>query len=385
MVESHFIYLIPGFFGFANLGRLRYFVHVHDQLRTRFSALGIPAEIHVVRTLPTASLPVRAARVVETIATTMGRRSGVVHLIGHSSGGLDARLVAAPDVELPTEVDPRRYADRIRSVITVSTPHRGSPLAALLATNRGQRLLAFLSLSTAYVLRFGHLPVAAIVSLATAFGRAEILRLQRTLLDDISEQLLADFSLARRRAVQRLLGEVTKDQSLLVQLMAEAMEVFNATVRDRPGVRYGCVVTRGRPPGVRTTLATGMDPAAQAMHATYQALYRLTARPPHSRAPLTGTQRRALCQAYGRLPRPGANDGIVPTQSQIWGMVVAAVRSDHLDIIGHFNDRTAKPPHFDWLTTQSGFTAKQFVKVWDAVIASMLGVKHRVLFPLQQS
>jgi triacylglycerol esterase/lipase EstA (alpha/beta hydrolase family) len=374
MIESHFIYLIPGFFGFANLGRLRYFVHVHDHLRARFAARGIPAQIHVVRTLPTASLPERAARLLETIAATMGRRSGVVHLIGHSSGGLDARLVAAPDVALPTKVAPRRYADRIGSVITVATPHRGSPLAALLATNRGQRLLAFLSLITAYVLRFGHLPVAAILSLATAFGRAEILRLQRTLLDDISEQLLADFSVARRRAVQRLLGEVTQDQSLLVQLMGEAMEVFNATVRDRPGVRYGCVVTRGRPPGVRTTLATGADPAAQAMHAAYQALYRLTARPSlHGRLALTAAQRRALGRAYGELPGPRANDGIVPTQSQVWGTIVAAVQADHLDVIGHFNDARADPPHFDWLTTQSGFTARQFAGVWDAVVAKMLG------------
>src|SRR5207249_2827513 len=74
-------------------------------------------------------------------------------------------------------------------------------------------------------------------------------------------------------------------QALLPQLTPEGMEVFNAATRDRPGVRYGSVVTRARPPGVRSTLAAGLDPSAQASHAVYQALYRLASSPPRGRAP----------------------------------------------------------------------------------------------------
>src|SRR5207253_511664 len=83
MRGRHRIYLVPGFFGFTNLGELGYFQHVREFLRAHATA-----DVHVVRTHPTASLPQRAARVVETVAATMGR-DGPVHLIGHSSGGLD--------------------------------------------------------------------------------------------------------------------------------------------------------------------------------------------------------------------------------------------------------------------------------------------------------
>jgi len=95
MRGRHHIYLVPGFFGFTNLGEIKYFAHVIDFLERRSRALGVRAEIHVVRTHPTASLPQRAVRVLETIGETMGRE-GAVHVIGHSSGGLDARLLVAP-------------------------------------------------------------------------------------------------------------------------------------------------------------------------------------------------------------------------------------------------------------------------------------------------
>jgi len=163
--ERHAIYLIPGFFGFANLGRLRYFVHVHDFLRERCAGRGIDARVHVVHTHPTASLPARAALVLETLARTLGRNE-VAHLIGHSTGGVDARLATAPGVDLPSDVDVERFAGRVRSVVGVSAPHHGTPLAAALTMRRGQDLLALLSLLTSYALRFGHLPLSALTTAA---------------------------------------------------------------------------------------------------------------------------------------------------------------------------------------------------------------------------
>ena len=71
--EAHAIYLIPGFFGFTNLGRFRYFTHVDRFLRERCAERGIDARVHVVPTHPTASLPKRAALVVETLARTTAR------------------------------------------------------------------------------------------------------------------------------------------------------------------------------------------------------------------------------------------------------------------------------------------------------------------------
>jgi hypothetical protein len=352
---------VPGFFGFANLGRLRYFRHVHDALRRR----GL--QVHVVRTHPTASLPRRAARLAGSIADTLPRRA-VAHLVGHSTGGLDARLFATPGVALPTTVDVDRLAARVGAVVTVATPHHGAPLAAALSSVRGQQFIGLLSLATSYVLRFGHLPLSAALQIGAFLRRPVPAAGHGTLLDDLSGQLLADFSIGRRRAVQRLLGEVISDQSLLPQLTPEAMQVFNAVVRDRPGARYGAVVTRAQPPGVRSTLAAGLDPGAQALHGIYQAIYRLSAATgPGGEAPLTRRQRRSLHEAYGRVPRSHANDGIVPTRSQVWGAVIAAVDADHLDVIGHFNAPRTRPPHYDWLTTGSGFTVEHFADVWDRV------------------
>ena len=124
------VYLVPGFLGFVNLGRITYFGHLRRALTERFTALGLDARIHIVRTPPTASLPTRAARLAETIARTAKRGDAPLHLIGHSSGGLDVRLLTAPGVALPTSVDVERFAARVRTVVTVATPHHGTPLAS---------------------------------------------------------------------------------------------------------------------------------------------------------------------------------------------------------------------------------------------------------------
>jgi hypothetical protein len=370
--ERHALYLIPGFFGFANLGRLRYFVHVDRFLRERCAARGVDARVHVVHTHPTATLPARAALVSEALAKTL-RPGEVAHLIGHSTGGIDARLAVAPGARLPTDVHAERLAARVRSVVGVSAPHHGTPLAAALTTRRGQQWLAALSLGTAYVLRYGHLPISALLNVAALFAPSERRRREGTLFDDLADRLLAEFSATRRRAVARLLREAGEDQSLLLQLTPEAMDLFDATVRDRPGVRYGCVVTRSRPPGVGTTLAAGLAPGAQAIHAIYAAIYQASATtPPAAAPPASAAQARALRRAYGKLPGAHANDGIVPTRSQLHGRVIAAVRGDHLDAIGHFDDASTDPPHFDWLTTGSGFDRAQFESVWGRVLGFVL-------------
>jgi triacylglycerol lipase len=339
----HRVYLVPGFFGFANLGRIRYFGPLREVLARRLAARGVHAAIHVVRTPPTASLPVRAARLVETIAAT-ARGRDVVHVVGHSSGGLDARLALAPGVELPTRVRVEPIARRVRSLVTVATPHRGTPIAGLFATLRGQRLLQLVSLATIRTLHAGGLPLALGLELAGVIARAEggALRSRSAILDALVEQLLADFSQAPRRAMQRLLASVARDQALLVQLTPEAMGVFAAAVRDRPGVRHGCVVTLAARYGLRSTVAAGLDPAAQASHAVFGALQRLAARPPA--VPVSRDAARELRRAFGRLPLATENDGVVPTRSQPFGRIVHAARADHLDVLGHFRSAAGGGP-----------------------------------------
>jgi hypothetical protein len=368
MEHSHDVYLVPGFLGFANLGRITYFGHVKRILGERFTALGLDARIHVVRTPPTASLPTRAARMAETIAATAGRGGGALHLIGHSSGGLDVRLFTAAGVALPTAVDVERLAGRVRTVVTVSTPHHGTPLASFFATLRGQQLLQLLSLNTIYVLHFGHLPISALLWMGGLVLRFGDLVANSELLDELFGRLLEDFTVGRRRAVRALLRDVVQDQALMLQLTPEVMEMFNASVLPRSGVRYGAVVTQAARPSLRATLAVGLDPAAQVTHAVYGALYQLIAAAPTRHAPqLAPSQIRAVRRAYGATPSTEASDGIVPTLSQIWGHVIHAAAADHLDALGHFRDAGHDPPHVDWLVSGSAFDRQHFEALWDDV------------------
>src|SRR5207253_681939 len=98
-------------------------------------------------------------------------RDGPVHLIGHSSGGLDARLAVSPGASLPSRQNVERVARRVTTVITVATPHHGTPLASFFASLLGQRLLRLLSLWTVYVLRFGRLPISVVVQLGALLAR----------------------------------------------------------------------------------------------------------------------------------------------------------------------------------------------------------------------
>lgn len=205
--------------------------------------------------------------------------------------------------------------------------------------------MQLLALSTIYVLSIGHLPLAALLWMGSFLVRFGGLVADSDLLDELFGKLLEDFTPGRRRAVPKLLGDVVHDQALLLQLTPEAMEVFNASVVRRPGIRYGAVVSRATPPSLHATLHAGFDPASQGTHVLYGALHRLIEAAPRRVSPkLAPQQARALKRAYGVLPSPVANDGIVPTISQAWGRVVHAAVADHLDVLGHYRDAADRSP-----------------------------------------
>jgi hypothetical protein len=366
-VPPHHLFLVPGFFGFANLGDFTYFGHVRDYLREIGPALGLAGEVHVVPTIPTASLRTRAAHLVQEISAVLDLAGGTVSVVGHSSGALDARLVVSPDVSLPTPVDVERCARVVRTVVSVSAPHHGTPVAHLFNSLLGQQLLRLLSVLTIYVLRAGRVPIGIALRAARLFRRGKG-DAPGNVVTQLVRDLLADFSLARREEIERFFGSLGNDQDLLAQITPAGMDVFNAATQDRPGVRYGCVVTRARPPGLRSALKAGIDPYAQATHALYVALYRIASRTPLSRQPrLTRAQAAILRRTYGWRTDMRANDGMVPTLSQVWGEIVYAAWADHLDVIGHFHRPTHVPPHFDWLVSGSGFDRAHFEQVWREV------------------
>ncbi len=369
MRESHRIYLVPGFFGFANLGELLYFSHVCEFLTEVFDEHGMHAEVIPVHTFPTASIRERARRLLEVVSETAGHDDGPIHIIGHSSGGLDVRLMVSPHAQLGEGLDVERLANRVRTVVTLATPHHGTPLATYFNTMFGSRILRLMSLSTMYVLRYGRLPLSFLLRLGGLLARADsLLRRANGVLDQLFTQLLGDLSEDRHRALTSFFNEVSGDQSLIGQLTPEGLDLFNAGTVDRATVRYGCVVTMAKPPTIRTRLALGPDLYGQVTHTAYTWLYRRnSSMPPNRVARLTPKQSMKLRASFGRVPTPEDNDGIVPTLSQPWGEVITAVNADHLDLIGHFDDRSHYPPHYDWLVTGSGFDRRRFERLWSNV------------------
>ena len=123
MLAPSRVYLAPGMFGFARLASFDYFEHMVRAFQERFRGRGRAVEVHVVEVHPTASVRRRAATLARMVAATAGADGGPVHLVGHSTGGLDARLVASPWVHLDaTSGDALDWIDRLRSITTVNAP-----------------------------------------------------------------------------------------------------------------------------------------------------------------------------------------------------------------------------------------------------------------------
>ncbi|MEQ9318673.1 MAG: hypothetical protein RIF41_05915, partial [Polyangiaceae bacterium] len=361
------IYLVPGFFGFAAFGDFAYFTHVRDHLAGWLERRGVDAAIHDAPTYPTKSLRHRATKLAEIVADTADG-DGPIHLVGHSTGGLDARLLASSHAALgPAHA---AVSPRVRTVVAVATPHHGSPVAGFFTGLMGQRLLRLLSLVTVYGLRFGRLPLPALVFLAGAVSSTGALRFANRAFDQIYHQVLQDFDEARRAQIEAYFDEARRDQSLLVQLTPEGLDLLDVLIGTRPDVRQGSVITRARPPALGRQLRVGLHPGDQAAYAVYRALHAVASKLPPSWAPdLDEATWRTLTRAYGDRPGLEDNDAMVPTLSQVWGEVVHAAWADHLDVIGHFHAPDREPLHVDWLHSGSGFGHADFERLWDDVAA----------------
>jgi hypothetical protein len=394
----HRVYLSPGMFGFGRLASYDYFVHVEKALGDRLRAAGDQAEIHVAHVTPNASIRRRALKLADLVSTTCGKDDGPIHLLGHSTGGLDARLVASPTVSLGVGCATQTWLDRLASVTTINSPHYGTPLASFFTTVSGQRALRALSALTVVALSVGSPPLAVVGGLVAAFSRVDkSLGFRLHMLDRVTEVLLHQIDEVRSPEIRQYVDAVRVDNGAMVQLMPEAMDLFLAGVEDRPGVLYQSTVSTAPSPSSRTLLHALTGPWRALSGAIFTIIYGITARYDHCYpcaapeapdvAPTTRAQNdRALTAALGHLPDLRANDGAVPVRSQIWGRLVWAGYGDHLDVLGHFDgapagglhffppprDASDAAPHVDWLSSGSGFDRARFASLMDAIVAGML-------------
>lgn len=371
----HHVYLIPGLFGFAKLAGADYFVHLEEAIVRRFADAGVPLRLDVIETPPTGSIAVRAKVVARHVHRTIGSGDGPIHLVGHSTGGLDSRLLLSEGRRLELPAEQLAWTRRVRSLTTLNCPHHGTPLAGYFTTVAGTRLLYALSLLTVTSLTLGKLPLTAFSGLVAAVGALdEAIGVDIHLIDSLTDRLLAIVGERGRGEIHGYLAHVSDDRGGIIQLMPEVMELFNAAVDDNPAVRYGCVASAAPPPRKRRFLGAIANPPSALGLAVYTTVHGVTSRA-DARYPYAtpdAQQQRMLGLSLGPLPRPETVDGIVPTLSMLHGELLWCGAGDHLDIVGHFGDGGLPRTHVDWLASGAHFNRREFGAMVDAITRFML-------------
>lgn len=371
MPAPHRVYFVPGMFGFGRLAGYDYFHHVRTALETRFADAGCEMVSEVVPTPPTSSLRFRARMLAKAIQKSHGDDDGPIHLVGHSTGGLDIRLLLSPTTNLKSD-DPGRlsWRPRVTTAVSFNTPHYGTPLASYFATVSGTRVLYALSLMTVVSLTLGEPSLAVFSKLLAALGGIEqVLGGDLKLVSRGTNLILRFVDREGREEVVDFLSKVRVDQGGVVQIMPEAMDLFNAAAEDDPTVRYGSVLTAAPPPEALRFAKRVRSPYAALTAAMFATLYGFTSQQ-HKMYPYakpTGEEARVLKSGILHELSNRSNDGIVPTLSMLHGKLLWCGEGDHLDVLGHFQDDQTPNQHVDWVTSGAHFTRDRFRSLMDAV------------------
>jgi triacylglycerol esterase/lipase EstA (alpha/beta hydrolase family) len=239
------IVMVHGWTGFENIGPLTYFYNVREDLQ----GLGYPIATAVLD--PYNSVEVRGEQLVSFVANTLTtQRARKVNLFGHSQGGIDSRYVAAEAGG--------GFGDRVGAVITLGTPHYGTPFTDI------------------------------------ALG----------LIPGPAEEVLV-FLLNFLGATQDQQSDV--EASLYTLSETFMQEEFNVIYTDDPRVKYYSWMGETCPAGIGC-----MDAVDALLLFSYETIY----------------------------PFAGANDGLVPESSAIWGEYLGLVPADHIDEIGQIGGLT---------------------------------------------
>ena len=366
------VFVLPGVFGVPGVTPDRTFDHVRATLARSLAARGATPEIFDLPLGPVTSWIERARWVASAIEERAPR--GDIALVGHSTGGLDARFLVSTRLDPDGDSRIAEAARRVRTVVTLSTPHRGTPLAASFVDPSAQPVLRVVAQLTSLAVR-GERPSDPTVSmLAEAVARLDAgERGPRDAFEELCEELQRVTGQERREPPGPIPAVDSVQPISIPELTPAALESMNAVLRERRGVRVGSVVSRARSSWLSSDSWLGLDGYDRSLRALFRWLYRRTAasvRIPDIR--LSEANRDTLEETYTDLRMPTANDGVVPTYSQVWGEVIRAVWADHLDVLGYFHDPESSPPHLDGLSSGSSFDQADFKGLWDAVARFIL-------------
>src|SRR5436309_12333993 len=225
------VVLVPGLLGFTRFGGFYYFA---DRLIAVLRGLleeplGYPVPGVPGATLPTDSLRHRQGSLVQNLAGICEKLSGVEHglLVGHSTGGVDAQLLACTKSFDGHAVDKKANAVRkkIRSVVTISAPHYGTGLADSRLARWGENPLRH--------------PTAIIPEVQTLMDL--LLLVPRDL------AAAAGFEFAAPNDVIKFMWQIARNRDLIEDLKPEHMEEVRSRLSSDTEIALTCFVTGTMP------------------------------------------------------------------------------------------------------------------------------------------
>jgi len=276
-MSKNYIFLVPGFFGFNVIGNLNYFQGVSSILGRLLKKKKFETKIIECQTQPTGSLKSRADFLLKEVVRSgalLNARS--IHFVGHSTGGLDVRLLLTPGVRLNDSEECEKIAKLTKSAIFIATPHFGTPLSNFFTTFQGRQLLRLLAvLANSKRGRQSIFVASQLVSLVARLD--DVLGRTDTFLDRISNQLLRHMTLDPNDPIWLFLDRLSQDQGAILQLTPEGMDLFQSAVIDRKGVSYASILTATPRPFSRRphNIAT---PNRIAMWLVFMTLYGITSK-----------------------------------------------------------------------------------------------------------
>lgn len=401
------VVMLPGFLGFEQIGGLRYFAdRAAAALRGALDALSNrPIPVIPAPTLPTAALAQRQAELLRTLRRVDQTLGGLqrLHLVGHSTGGVDAALLTHAQPVLSNRswesLDLAHTREKIATVVTISAPHYGtcladSPLARFARYPWryaghvgvfGKALAALLLSASADALAPGALGAALLHSGQTARYFYDVLR-ARQLIDDLRPAFLAPLQLeATREHLARLFTVVT----LTAESTASYLDPSGRVGLREPDRFFRVLYEQTAGPHVTH------DPAHLAP--VEAAVAQIAARLYDDQTTVIRNRHALLHPVSAEL-----NDGIVNSARQLIDPadpdeLLALVVADHIDVLGYYPQwRTTTgaveleggaPGKLGLLHSGSGFGDDEFFRLYTVIARAILAVRDAGprLQPLRRS
>lgn len=378
MKGTHLV-LVPGFSAFELLSSIDYFEGVSRALRGSFDESSGPRPcLHLIEGLRPAPLEARSRHLRRWLARQLNhgviRSDELVHLIGHSSGGLTIRRMILElddrsdellDGSLP-EVRGAALLERLGSVQFLATPHRGTNLARWAGELQA---LPHVALLVSRMILGALSPLLALEG--ERRGERRPRRTTPDMIDALHETLRNGWRPNRRwgdgsiQTMLRWLEETIEGSGELRDIDPEATagDGLSPVHLDEAAAARELELYQRWPTRSLVTRASPRDNDPLDLYSVLDEIIRYDPSPHLGEPAMVSRLRDPEVQ---RRVDATDHDGVVNSTSMIWPDAERSVlvEADHADVIGHF-DRG--PDHFDLLRSAAPFDAHAFVELWQSL------------------